>query len=140
MSFVVGNRSNIVEYGKKLHNILQNNNEKQIVNSLMKQLFSSKDKEEFTLLKNNFKVSNLKGKSGALILFHIDNNVNLVMKKTETVLSKKSLSNKTDNGCVYYDKDCIKLRNDLNENVVNLVMNNLDIFINIQTLTTVWKS
>jgi hypothetical protein len=129
MSFVVNKQSNIGEYGKKLHKILQNNNEIQIVNNLMKHLFTSKDKGEFTLLKNNFKVSNLKGKSGALILFHIDNNVNLVMKKTETELSKKTLSNKTDNESVYYDKECIKLRHDLNENVVNLVMNNLDIFI-----------
>jgi len=129
MSIIINDINKTIEYGQKLHKILQNNNEKQIIDSLMKHLFTSKEKEEFKLLHNNFKPSNLSGKSGASILFHIDNNVNLAMKKTETEFSKKSLYSKDDNNCIYYDKDCIKLRSDLNEIVVNLVMNNLNLFI-----------
>ena len=130
MSLIINNNNNnIQESGKILHKILQNNNEKTILSQLMSKIFSSKENEDYNLLRNKFKASNLQGKSGAVILFHIDNDVNLIMKNTKTIFKKTQLSNINNNNCVYYDTKCIKIRNDLNEIVVNLVMNNLNLFI-----------
>jgi len=130
MSLIINNKNNIQESGKILHKILQNKNEKTILSQLMSKIFSSKEKKDYNLLRNKFKTSNLQGKSGAVILFHIDNDVNLIMKNTKTIFKKKQLLNINNNNCVYYDKNCIKIRNDLNEIIVNLVMNNLNLFIN----------